>query len=504
MFTEADRRLFEEKNISIEKINHQIKNFVNGFPFVNLGAAATPGNGILVLTEDEIKDSMEYFENHFKKYKIVKMVPASGAASRMFKNLFTYMDGKDTTASKDVVEFIERIEDFAFYPALKRSLLNDDYNIDHLLADGDFKTIISYLLEEKGLGYASLPKGLLDFHRYEEDARTPLEEHLMEGLEYSTDKDGITHVHFTVSPEHKEKFIKKAAEAINSSTKLKQGHFEISWSVQKPSTDTIAVDPNNNPFRNPDGSILFRPGGHGALIENLNDLDTDIAFIKNIDNVVPDKLKAPTYIYKKVIGGILMKLSHEVKEILEKLNNKLVDEKELDRYLDFASRKLNLDVTSRINGYSIDKRRKMLFDMLNRPLRVCGMVKNEGEPGGGPFLVKDKNGNKSLQIVETSQIDLYNEGQKKILQQATHFNPVDLVCKLKDYKGHRFDLHKFVDPETGFISQKSKDGKDLKAQELPGLWNGAMAHWITIFIEVPIDTFNPVKTVNDLLRPQHQ
>lgn len=504
MFTEADLKLFKEKNISSEKIKEQIDNFIRGFPYIKLSAAATPGNGIRVPGKDEINIALEYFMEHSGEYNITKMVPASGAASRMFKNLFAYIESNDDTASGDVIEFIEHIEDFAFYPALKKALSDDDYDIDLLLAEGNYKTIISYLLEEKGLDYASLPKGLLEFHKYGDMARTPLEEHLAEGLEYSTDSSNVTHVHFTVSPEHRDKFNKKAEASINLNHDFKNGNFNLSWSVQKPSTDTIAVDTNNKPFRNPDGSILFRPGGHGALIENLNDLDADIVFIKNIDNVVPDKLKAPTYLYKKVIGGILMILSDQIKVILEKLDQDSFDEKDLEHFMAFAKEELNLNVSSRINGFSTEKQKRMLHDMLNRPIRVCGMVKNEGEPGGGPFLVKDENGNTSLQIVETSQINLDDEGQNNIVQQSTHFNPVDLVCKLKDYKGNSFNLHKYVDPQTGFISLKSKDGKDLRAQELPGLWNGAMAHWITIFVEVPIETFNPVKTVNDLLRPQHQ
>lgn len=504
MFNEADLKLFSEKNISPEKIKLQIEHFINGFPFVKLVAAARPGKGILVLSDDKVNALLNYFKEHANNYQITRMVPASGAASRMFKSLFTYLDNEQAEASEDVVEFLERIENFAFYPALKKVLAEDEYDIDHLMAEGHYRTIISYLLMDKGLGYAALPKGLLFFHKYGNEARTPLEEHLFEGLEYSTDSKGITHLHFTVSPEHKEKFVRKAQNAIRSKPMLKKGKFDIGWSVQKPSTDTIAVDMENKPFRNPDGTILFRPGGHGALIENLNDLDTDIAFIKNIDNVVPDNLRKPTYIYKKVIGGLLMQLSQKVNEILTSIESGKMDEKELDEAVRFAVKELNLVIPERVKGFSFKKRQIMLADMLNRPMRVCGMVRNEGEPGGGPFIVIDSNGNTSLQIVESSQIDMQDDEQQKIVRQATHFNPVDLVCSLKDHKGRKFNLTKFVDPQTGFISIKSKDGRDLKAQELPGLWNGAMAHWITIFVEVPIETFNPVKTVNDLLRPQHQ
>ncbi|MCK4570294.1 MAG: DUF4301 family protein, partial [Bacteroidales bacterium] len=327
---------------------------------------------------------------------------------------------------------------------------------------------------------------------------------MAEGSEYSKDQNNTVHLHFTVSPEHKERFIARAKATEGKFISNGNIKFDISWSEQKPSTDTIAVDMQNQPFRNADGSILFRPGGHGALIENLNDLDADIAFIKNIDNVVPDKLKQPTYTYKKVLGGLLIDLMERSFRILTRIESGDMDGTATEEAITFARDELNIHFPEGMSYFSLEDKRGIIVDKLNCPIRICGMVKNEGEPGGGPFRVSDSEGNTSLQIVESAQINMNDERQKSIVRQATHFNPVDLVCSLKDYKGNKFNLREFVDPQTGLISAKSKDGRELKAQELPGLWNGAMARWITIFVEVPIETFNPVKTVNDLLRPQHQ
>jgi hypothetical protein len=504
MINKADLKQFKQKVIHPDTIKQQIENFRQGFPFIHLSAAATPSNGIRVLEIREVEKLKNDYEHLAKNFEIIKMVPASGAASRMFKDLFAFLDEDHTEVSKAVLEFLERIHDFAFFPALKKALSEDDYDLEELLADGEYKTIVAYLINKVGLDYASLPKGLLLFHRYPGFIRTPLEEHIAEGIEYSRGIDGSVQLHFTVSPEHMSKFIQRAEHAVPVLEKEYNCSIRISYSAQKPSTDTIAVDMQNEAFRNADGSILFRPGGHGALIENLNDLNADIVFIKNIDNVVPDNLKQPTYIYKKAIGALLIRLMKKSFSIIAMIENKEMDAEKLEDAITFAKDKLNINFPDGMNALSREDQCAILLEKLNRPIRICGMVKNEGEPGGGPFWVKDDLGNTSLQIVESSQIDMNNEAQKAIVQHATHFNPVDLVCSIKDFKGKKFDLRNFVDPKTGFISVKSKDGKELKAQELPGLWNGAMANWITIFVEVPIETFNPVKTVNDLLRPQHQ
>ncbi|MEN8225421.1 MAG: DUF4301 family protein [Bacteroidota bacterium] len=504
MFTKEDLVQFKQKRISIREIDTQIDNFRNGFPFVNLVAAATPDHGIHVPDTEKTASLISAFDKFSTTYSIIKMVPASGAASRMFKKLFAFLEDEEAGADPEIKQFLEQIEDFAFYPALKKVLADDDYDIEQLLAEGDYKTVIRYLLSGTGLDYASLPKGLLLFHKYEDNIRTPLEEHMAEGLEYSKDQNRLVHLHLTVSPEHKEKFIARAHAKEKDIARNQSYSFDFSWSEQKASTDTIAVDTDNQPFRNADGSILFRPGGHGALIENLNDLDADIAFIKNIDNVVPDKLKQPTYKYKKVIGGMLIEFMQESFSILDSIEKGELDKAGLEDAYKYAREALSINFIEGVDDLPFDERLSILKKRLNRPIRICGMVKNEGEPGGGPFWVGDEYGRSSLQIVESSQINMEDDSQALIVRQATHFNPVDLVCSLKNHKGKKFNLKEFVDAQTGFISVKSKDGRNLKAQELPGLWNGAMADWITIFVEVPIETFNPVKTVNDLLRPQHQ
>jgi hypothetical protein len=504
MITASDLQQFEKKGISPETIEKQIAHFREGFPFALLTTPATPGNGIMVLDDAGVSRYERLFNGKAMDYDITKMVPASGAASRMFKDLHAYLDDGQAEAGKAVMQFIENIRAFAFFPALKSVLAGDGYDIDSLIADGDYRRVIAGLLEDEGLGYANLPKGLLDFHTYPDGPRTPIEEHMAESIEYSRDSRGTAHLHFTVSPEHLDRFREKAqtaSERIGSATGTR---FNITYSVQKPSTDTIAVGMDNTPFRDGDGRIVFRPGGHGALIENLNDLDADIVFIKNIDNVVPDRLKQPTYIYKKVLGGLLIELKEWSSAYLKELEDGTANEDRLMEITDLMTNHMNIRFPGGFSHMEPEEKTAYLKSMLDRPIRVCGMVKNEGEPGGGPFWVTGSDGNTGLQIVESSQIDMDNPQQVEILKASTHFNPVDLVCSIKDHYGRKYDLHRFIDPQTGFISIKSKDGRELKAQELPGLWNGAMAHWITVFVEVPIETFNPVKTVNDLLRPQHQ
>jgi hypothetical protein len=514
MLSTKDLEQIKTKGITPEKIEVQISNFKKGFPFAKLVAPATKGHGIRVFDEAEVTEMENFYSNQKPNYKLLKFVPASGAASRMFKHLFEFMEAYKGTPEdvekfnadrsfNSVWYFIEHLKKFAFYEDLKNALAKDGLDPDTLFAEKQYQVIVEYLLTEKGLGYASLPKGLLKFHRYDDFSRMSLGEHLVEGAHYAQDANGEVHIHFTVSPEHREKFDEAVALVQPAYEKKFNCKYVISFSEQKPSTDTIAVDMDNNPFRESDGSLLFRPGGHGALIENLNDLKGDIIFIKNIDNVVPDRLKAPTYQYKNVIGGLLIRLREKSFEYLKQLQNGTPENDLLNEVTAFARKEMMLQLPDGYDGLDNDAKAKILFALMNRPIRICGMVKNEGEPGGGPFRVENSKGEVSLQIVESAQIDMKNVGQKKIAMEATHFNPVDLVCSVRDYQGRPFNLKKFVDPQTGFIAEKSKDGKQLKAQELPGLWNGAMANWVTVFVEVPIITFNPVKTVNDLLREQH-
>ena len=500
MFNDKDLKQFINKGISAEKIQAQINHFKKGFPYANIIAPATAGNGIIKLTEDEVSDYGNLYDNISENEKIVKFIPASGAASRMFKSLFALMNNEvsisDDTGFNSPNYFFKNIQKFAFYTDLKNSCpAETDFS-------KDFEKILNYLLTENGLNYGNLPKGLLKFHKYKTGERTPSEEHLAEGAMYAKTGNNVF-IHFTVSPEHQALFEKHIEEIKVDYENRFEIKIHIKFSIQKPSTDTIAVDLHNQPFRNEDGTILFRPGGHGALIENLNDIDADIIFVKNIDNVVPDRLKAETVKYKKALGGLLKEKQTQIFNFTEKLQND-TSEETINIVKTFAENELYITLDNTFETKTNSEKARYLISKLNRPLRVCGMVKNEGEPGGGPFFVKKESGSVSLQIVESAQIDTENTEKAKIVKEATHFNPVDLVLAVKDFKGNKFDLKKYIDPKTGFISQKSKNGKELKALELPGLWNGAMANWNTLFVEVPISTFNPVKVINDLLRDTHQ
>lgn len=398
---------------------------------------------------------------------------------------------------------LRKFEKFAFYSDLNEACLKTaGQGISELLAVGKYKAVVSALLEAAGLNYGSLPKGLLKFHKYEDGNRTPVEEHLVEGALYAANKNGKVNVHFTVSPEHRALFKALVDEKASAYAKKYGVDYNVSFSEQKPSTDTIAADMENKPFRD-NGKLLFRPGGHGALIENLNDLDADIIFIKNIDNVVPDKMKGDTVLYKKLIAGVLVALQQKTFSYLQLLDSGKYTHDQVLEILQFLQKNLHCK-NPEVKNLEDSELAIYLKKKLNRPMRVCGMVKNVGEPGGGPFLAYNSDGTISLQILESSQIDMKDPAKKEMFEKGTHFNPVDLVCAVRDYKGHKFDLVKYVDKATGFISYKSKNGKDLKALELPGLWNGAMSDWNTVFVEVPLSTFNPVKTVNDLLRAQHQ
>lgn len=505
MFTSNDLVQIKQKGIEVAKIEKQINHFINGFPYIRLSRPAVLSDGILSFDEIEKDHYIEKYEQLLPELQVVKFVPASGAASRMFKSLFEFKEKpyNAINVSNPVDYFFSHFKEIAFYEDLDNKVKHDGLGTDELLKNHDFSPIIDYILTEKGLNYSNLPKGLIKFHRYPEGARTSVEEHMVEAAEYARDVTNTARLHFTISPEHREKFLELLATVQTNYEKKLKIQFDISFSIQKPSTDTIAVNVNNQPFRNADGSLIFRPGGHGALLDNLEEIDADIIFIKNIDNIVPDRLKGPTFQYKKLLGGYLLTLKQRIDKYLLEINTPSVVSPDNLEIAAFATEKLQLPIPK--NFHSLDKEEQcsILFNILNRPIRVCGMVKNEGEPGGGPFWVWGTNNKQSLQIVESSQINLNDKVQQLIFCKSTHFNPVDLVCSTKDFTGKRFKLTDFVDENTGFISEKSTGEKTVKAQELPGLWNGAMAGWITLFIEVPVITFNPVKTVNDLLRKEH-
>ena len=499
MLTEKDLKQIAQRGISKEQLETQLKEFETGFPFLKLEAAASVGNGIVAPNENERKEYVDAWEAYKAEgHRVVKFVPASGAASRMFKNMFAFVDANYDVPTTDFEKkYFDEIEKFAFYDALNDVCVkNEGMGIKALMAEGKYKAVAANMLKPEGLNYGQLPKGMLLFHKYAEGARTPMEEHLVEGALYAA-SNGEAHVHFTVSHDHLAYFKAKVAEKADMFAKKYGIKYDITFSEQKPSTDTVAAKPDNTPFRESDGSLLFRPGGHGALIENLNEIKADVIFIKNIDNVVPDRLKPETVEWKQVIAGVLVSLQKKAFEYLQKLDAG-VNDAELQEIAAFVEKNL----CTKPKSCKVDA--EYLRNKLNRPMRVCGVVKNVGEPGGGPFLTYNQDGTVSLQILESSQIDTNNADYMKMFTQGTHFNPVDLVCAVKDYKGQSFNLPDFVDKTTGFISSKSKGGKELKALELPGLWNGAMSNWSTIFVEVPLGTFNPVKTVNDLLREQHQ
>ena len=490
-FTPEDLEFMRQRGSNPEDVQKQLDNFKRGFAFADLECAATIEDGILQMDEDLVEELLADYDGLKQGKKMVKFVPASGAASRMFKELYTYLSDDSAEVRQKCNHFLQQLHRFPFYDALKVCMQRNGYDLEKELADLNGKLIVSQLLNPEGLNYGNNPKALLLFHRYSDFVRTPVEEHLVEAALYAA-TDGVCRLHFTVSPQHLENFKQLLATIVPTYEQQYGVTYQIDFSIQDPSTDTIAVELDNTPFRDENGQFLFRPAGHGALIHNLNKLDADLVFVKNIDNVITEERIAPTVRYKQALAAYLLQLQTRAFQYLKAMEQSTVDNMLLSEILDFAE----TDLMISIDG---DYSQEHLMALLNRPMRVCGMVKNEGEPGGGPFWVDSDDGGCSLQIVESSQVDKNNPEQYEIMQHATHFNPVDMVCTLKDYKGKRFDLLKYVDENAGFISSKSYEGRTLKAMELPGLWNGAMSNWITIFVEVPIQTFNPVKNVFDFL-----
>ena len=499
----SDWDILRQKGISPEQIEEQLRYFSTGFPFLEIRRAAALGSGIERFDEQEEEKLLSEWDDYLKTaVTLLKFVPASGAASRMFKDLFAFLETESGEIEKAFEKtFFEGIARFAFYRELNSACVeNCAKDIDTLLAEGNAKAVIRCLLTNPGLNYGALPKGLLKFHTYPSgETRTAFQEHLVEGAAYVA-VSGKVCLHFTVSSEHRLLFEKHLEESLPALEKACGLRFEVSFSEQKPATDTLAADANNEAFRDK-GQLLFRPGGHGALIENLNDLDADVIFIKNIDNVTPDSMKAISIRYKKLLAAMLIRIQRRCFAYLRALEDGEADSGLLTEISDFCTKTLCIETPEDLQASAL---KDYLFRKLNRPIRVCGMVKNEGEPGGGPFVAVNPDGSASLQILESSQIDRSKPETEALFRQSSYFNPVDLVCAVKDYRGRKFNLLRYVDKNTGFISHKSKDGRELKALELPGLWNGAMSDWNTLFFEVPVETFNPVKTVNDLLRPEHQ
>ena len=515
MYTKSDLKQFKRRGIKPEQIDSQLENFKNGFNFVQIRDAATIGNGIHSLNDEQADEFIRIFEEKRNTLKIMKMVPASGSASRMFKTLNSFLNtytGSDEDYLNfrlhkepgSIFSFFEKLKEFPFYTHLKEALYKDRFDLDKLLWKNELITILEYILTDKGLNYNSTPKGLIDFHIYKDHIRTAVEEHLVEAALYANDGK-MAHIHFTVSEEHMGKFKALLKHVLKDYQKKFNLKYDITFSIQSPSTDTVSLDSKGDLLRDNDGNIVFRPGGHGALIHNLNDLKEDLIFIKNIDNVTPDRNKADTVKYKKILAGVLLKTQARIFDYMKILNKKSsITEENLNEIEQFIYDNLGYKPKEDLVHPNLKERAKYLKNLLDRPLRVCGMVKNEGESGGGPFWVEDAEHGKRLMIVESAQVNQKDKNQKKIFTQSTHFNPVDIVCCTYNYKGKKYDLKDFIDNKQGFITNKSFEGKDIQVQELPGLWNGAMANWNTVFVEVPLSTFTPVKTVFDLLRFEHR
>ncbi len=502
--TSRDRRHLKERGISVQMLKNQLATFQRGIPFARLKRPCHPGDGINLLRSLDTPAVIQNFERARTAGRIMKFVPASGVGTRMFKFLETarlQRTSNAPAATEQVNHFFSNLPKFAFYHDLKNRLSCQGQQLDRLLARNNYPPVIDALLDS--LNYAKLPKGLMAFHRYTDTTRTPIEEHLVEAADYAQDDGGRARVHFTVSPDHQlaiQQHIEKARHGL--------GLNHVSWivgcSAQKPSTDTVAVTLNNGLFRDSDDNLLFRPAGHGALLSNLHELHGDVVFIKNIDNVVPDHLKEAGSHYKRILGGVLVELQDTLFSFLTQLKSGAASPALLERITEWANQSLALPIPNRWNARTVSEQSQWLVAWLNRPIRVCGMVPNANHQGGGPFWVEQEDGTTSLQIVEASQVDPDSPTQQKVFASSTHFNPVDMVCGVRDYQGKPFSLDRFVDPDAGFIAQKSHKGRELKALELPGLWNGGMAKWHSVFVEMPRETFNPVKTVLDLLLSEHQ
>lgn len=504
IFTAEDYNQIKNKGISIEKIEKQLYFYRNGIPKINLHQAATTENGILQLLPNEKASLIELFDTKKEAFEIEKFVPASGAASRMFKFLNEFLQDFDSenetinaylnrTGNKNLEMFLVGLKSFPFYSDLVELTKQNNPSFPDLSIDKKLYLIIATLLDKNQLNFAEKPKGILPFHHKGNKTLTPVDEHLTE-TKFFASPNKKAKVHFTVSKEFQQHFEELASQYPT---------IEVTYSYQKDKTDTLGLNLDLSPFRLDNNELFFRPGGHGALIENLNALKSDIIFIKNIDNVAQNN-DDEIITNKKILGGLLIQIQKQIFKYLEKIENQDFSSSDLEEIISFTKNQLMIHLPEDFDKYKKDYKIDFLTEKLNRPIRICGMVKNEGEPGGGPFWVKNGKGNISLQIVESSQIDLENPKQITTFKSSTHFNPVDIVCGTKNYKGEKFNLPDFVDENTGFIVEKTKNGKPVLAYELPGLWNGAMANWNTIFVEVPLSTFNPVKTVNDLLKPAHQ
>ena len=502
--------------ISTEQIVHQLEIFERGALFADIIKPCKKGDGIFVIDESKHQELLEIHRLAAISGRLIKFVPASGAASRMFSKIQSYLnesefipysklkeDSAKNSDARSVYEFITNLKYFAFYDQLKAILKNENIDLETISDEDDVSIILKRVLDSKGLNYSFYPKGAILFHKHKEKSRTAFEEHLFEAINLAADQSNSVKIHFTIAEEHSD----LVSQIINNSTnELKKGGIKlnVTYSYQKKSTNTISVTLDNKPFKESNGKFVFRPAGHGALIENLNELDCDIVLIKNIDNILPSTKNDESIKYKKLMTGFLVSIQEQIFNYLQMIESKKANGKVISEITKFVSEFLSISLPGEFDKQTTDEKAAYLFSKLNRPLRVCGMVKNEGHPGGGPFFVRDLNGAISIQIVEESQINKENSEHLEIFNASTYFNPVDMVCALRDFKGKKYNLKNYVDGSSGLITTKSYEGKSLKALELPGLWNGSMTYWNTVFVEMPADTFNPVKEINDLLKPAHQ
>ncbi len=502
--TPADLDQISRLGQTPQQVIEQVEAFRAGFPHIELKRACLLGDGVLPLPDEAVPELAARFREHRLGGRAMKFVPASGAASRMFKPFFALY--KKIRAGQEIprhlAELMSDLDRFAFFGELKHKMRRRGMDLQSLLHRHRYRRVLEFLLGRKGLGYSRFPKGLILFHSGPGGSRTAFEEHLIESIGYIRDGDSVARLHFTVPPQFLGQ-VRSHFEKAKTRFAHLETRFEIGLSVQDTMTDTLAVDLDGRPFRHR-GKLLFRPGGHGALLPNLNDVEGDIVFIKNVDNVVPDSAKPSLGLFKEALGGVLVVAQRRTHEVLRTLEREPISERLIQETTKFAEEELQIRFPPGFERWSLEERRPRLFNKLNRPLRVCGVVQNLGEPGGGPFWVSQADGSESLQIVEVHQIDHENHDQHMIWRSSEFFNPVDVVCAVRDYRGRPFNLMEYRDPNTAFVSHKTIGGRELRALELPGLWNGSMAHWTTLFVEVPVSTFNPVKTVEDLLRPGHQ
>lgn len=520
-FTDADRQQMESLGIDAAQVLEQLQFFSKTDISTRLNRPCTLGDGIRKIGQADADRYLALHREAARSGRFMKFVPASGAATRMFQSLLQiyYLPQfleKDELYKRvrqgvaiacDFTRFIEHLDRFAFVDDLRKALARDGIVLEDAVRFGRFRTVLEYMLTERGLNYGVLPKALLKFHSYADEHRTAFEEQLAESVSFLGGESGRCKLHFTVPPEHEPGFIALVEKVGRSYEERYDTTFDVCFSFQKPSTNTIAADTKNNPFRDRFGRLHFRPAGHGALLENLNDLRADLIYIKNIDNIVPDRLKEPVSYWKRILGGYLVSIQQEMSSLVRRMRAAVSRPESADMIREavgFARRELLLHFPEGFETWSEDRQRDFLIGRFDRPIRVCGVVPNAGEPGGAPFWVEEEGGDLSVQIVEKAQVDLGSAQQEKIWKSSTHFNPVDIVCSARDFDGKPYDLKQFVDRNAVLISKKSKDGTDIRALELPGLWNGSMARWTTVFVEVPPETFNPVKSVYDLLRPEHQ